>query len=314
MLLNELKKAEKYKNEEFDYLKNTKIALTHNNAYKVETLLKIDSNYRNTQNLNNKPDSYFVEYLKKDLNLIPSSKIKEKGSSTYWINELTKLINNDKNVCYNIDIILKGIICTIDIENSTHLSSRNDIKSLTKDEIKKSKGRQRVFERLKNNYFTEKDRKDGYKRFLNSINNPNNDQYRIIEIIAKPDCIAEKNHFSFATKFCRYVCLGLNTKRSDDGTIIEINDKGDNYYIYDSVIMDNLKDYVEEYIGIDNITDIEKQVLKDRYFYTQINDGNEIDYGKHYRIYFDLLDKVRNSSKDKISRNAFDHIIWYFNK
>lgn len=314
ILFKELKEAEKYK-DEFDYLKNGKVALTSSNAYKVEAFLRIDSNYRNTHDINKKPDYNFIKYLSGNLNLTPSNRIKEKGSSSYWINELRKLLITKEKVEYDIDIILKGIICTIDIENSTHLSSRNNF-NLSKEELDKAKGRERVFEKIKQAYFTDSDKLNEYRSFIDSINNPESNQYKIIEIIAKPDLRykAEKNHFSFATKFCRYVCLGLNTKIDDNGSIVDIDDCGDKYYIYDSVIMNNLNDYIEGTIGLNILNEEEITILKNKEFYTMVNDNYSVNYGKHYAVYLNLLDKIRNYSKDKISRNAFDHIIWYLNK
>ena len=317
-ILKEQIEAETYINNEFDYLKTKKIALTLKNAIKIEAMLKIDSNYRDSADINNVPNDKFIYYLKGNLNNTPDSNIKEYGSSTYWISRFVKLLNNEEiEEGYDIDLILKGVICSIDKENSTHLSSRKNIKGLTDKELYESKGRQRVFKRLKDKFFKDsfnkKEKLQGYDNFKKYINNPTDNNYEIINIIAKPDLKykAENFHFSFATKFCRYVCIGLNTKRNSSGEIININEKADNYYVYDGIIWDNLKYYIQ---GV-NINEFENKILNNKLFYEETNDKNgNINCGIHYKYYFNLLEKINKNAGQNISRNAFDHIIWYFNK
>ncbi|SFC34377.1 hypothetical protein [Butyrivibrio sp. YAB3001] len=84
---------------------------------------------------------------------------------------------------------------------------------------------------------------------------------------------------SFASKFCHYLCFFMF-----DG-----DEYQDNYPIYDSVIRDNLPKYLKHY-GLNN---------------TDITD---------YVVYRQAIDDVIEQSKEKISRNGFDHLVWYFFK
>ena len=63
----------------FDYCKTDeeKIALTLRNAYMVETLLKIDSNYKNAGNIEKKKCFKYMEYITttKDINVRQKEKI-----------------------------------------------------------------------------------------------------------------------------------------------------------------------------------------------------------------------------------------------
>lgn len=45
--------------------------------------------------------------------------------------------------------------------------------------------------------------------------------------------------------------------------------------------------------------------------YYQIKDKFDLN---DYRQYRQAVDKVRESSGNKISRNGFDHLLWYYHK
>ena len=322
-IYNEYEESKKIINKYFPFINNGRIKLTMENAKKAETLLKIDSIYRNASDIKQKPDEKFIKYLKGDLNT-NEGKTKEYGSGAYWISRLVKLLNNEKiTEDYTIDIVLKGVICAIDKENSTHLTARKPIREndnkMDKDELEASKGRQRVYERLKSVFFNNNSSDKDFKEY---INNPEKSNYEIIDIIANPkyktsdyafkEYPAENFHFSFATKFCRYVCIELNTTRNknNEDIIEDISDEGDKYYIYDGIIWGNLKKYVQ---GIELNKDEEK-IINNKDFYKEQNEGNNTNCGKHYNNYLKLLDKINEEDGNQISRNAFDHIIWYFNK
>lgn len=112
-------------------------------------------------------------------------------------------------------------------------------------------------------------------------------EYKLLNYIQTPQYKGEKNHFSFATKFCHYVSLIMF-----EGTEFE-----DNYSIYDNVLKKSLCKYIKRYL----ILDIEEDLFK--------ND---------YKKYIGYIDSIRNKVEalygKKISRNGFDHLLWYYHK
>ncbi len=84
---------------------------------------------------------------------------------------------------------------------------------------------------------------------------------------------------SFASKFCHYACFYL----------FEGQKEQDNYSIYDRVIRKVLPQYAEKY-------KVEKVDLTD------------------YRKYMKTIDAIIEKSDAEISRNGFDHLLWYFHK
>lgn len=280
-----------------------KAAITLKNAYIVEALLKIDSNYKNEGNKDKKPCIKFLEHItQNDIDEKTTTTISSYGSGAYWIDcyirtlkgekieeEISGVLNRQKiTKKYTIDedVALKGVICAIDRENRTHLEA---------DYI----GRKNVYKRIK--HYVGGD----IEKLRNGF-----DSYDLIDEIAKPDErsfkkefngeskeIKERYHFSFATKFCRYVCLRLN----------ENTKKADSFYIYDNVLKNNLKFYAEEY-------EVKKFEFSDF-------DDEDNSPKKQYIRYSKFLDEIRKKAKEKskidneqVSRNALDHIIWYFNK
>lgn len=107
------------------------------------------------------------------------------------------------------------------------------------------------------------------------------------------DCIKKKTNpttkkgranYSFATKFCHY------------GSFFFFNDdRKDNYSIYDGVMEKKLPLYLKMY---------------------NINfDKNEFKvYENYYKYVGDIIERVKNKTGEEISRNGFDHLIWYYYK
>ena len=112
-------------------------------------------------------------------------------------------------------------------------------------------------------------------------------EYELIDIIQSPKEEGEKRHFSFATKFCNYACYNLfkGTKAAD------------NFSKYDSVLEKALPQYVKRYLG-------EDVKLK--------------EYKNNYQQYIKYIDNIREAASketgEKISRNGFDHLLWYYHK
>lgn len=231
------------------------VELTSDNVARVEAMISTDSEYKDSWNKERK-----IIY-KKD------GKIKYIGSSHYWLNQLKEIIDTDKEISkdgFSYDEIINNVIIAIDNENSTHLNSDNI-------------GRKAVKEKLLN--IKRKDLK-------NYLKNPGN-KYELINIIQTPQNSKEKNHLSFASKFCHYACLCLFNETEYE----------DNYSIYDNVLKKALPKYIKRYLN---------------------RDVNEKEYENNYNQYIEYIDEIRNIANKEygkiISRNGFDHLLWYYHK
>lgn len=89
-----------------------------------------------------------------------------------------------------------------------------------------------------------------------------------------------RTNLSFASKFCHYACFYL----------FENTEYQDNYSIYDNI----LRTVLPMYLVYFNIT--ERYDLRD------------------YKQYRNAVDMIRNAADEKISRNGFDHLLWYYHK
>lgn len=120
------------------------------------------------------------------------------------------------------------------------------------------------------------------------LKSPEKDNYKLIEILsaktnpdpANPNMHARRN-YSFATKFCHYAAFYL----------FEDEVEQDNFSIYDNVVAKKIDKYAECY---------------------KIENPNDI--GCNYKSFITLVDAIIKKSGNKISRNGFDHLLWYMNK
>jgi len=90
-----------------------------------------------------------------------------------------------------------------------------------------------------------------------------------------------RQNYSFATKFCHYACMNFFAGKPE----------ADNYPIIDSVIKSVFPKYAKD-IGLTS---------------------KEIKFN-NYESFVDSLDKVIKNCEVSISRNGFDHLMWYANK
>ncbi len=140
-------------------------------------------------------------------------------------------------------------------------------------------GRKNVTDRLKK--FT-------FQDIINLLKNKNG-KFELLEKIAfPPKGNDEKDHFSYASKLCHSLCIELLK-----GTTCE-----DTYCKYDNVIAKVLPLYYKEYCG---------KIIK------------LSDYEKQYSKYIQYVDEIRQAAQKRfggnlISRNGFDHLIWYSHK
>ena len=137
-------------------------------------------------------------------------------------------------------------------------------------------------------------RKEMAKRIIDYINQDKLYEYlknRNFELIEK---LAEKTipnpgkhgreNISFASKFCHYACF----------YIFDGEDAQDNFSIYDGVVANALPKYLDYY----EINHVDRKKIRD----------------KNYSEYSKAIDAVIERSGSKISRNGFDHLVWYYFK
>lgn len=89
----------------------------------------------------------------------------------------------------------------------------------------------------------------------------------------------KKNCYSLASNILHYLCYCMFKGKQEQ----------DNYPIYDSITNKSIGEYIKHY----KLKDIKTTKYSD---------------------YCDVIDKVIKKSGSKISRNGFDHILWYSNK
>lgn len=297
--------------------KNNLIELSIDNIWKVNAMLKENSRYTIDKNEDMiAPDSQFVIcYLKKFIynNNEVEEKYKKKacGSTSWWAKQLKNLSDNNEE---SYKIIIAGLIHDIDRMNSTHLNA---------DKNKNKNGRYLVFKILTEKY-------DNKTKLINALMDEN--RMPLIKLISQKDDNGKIN-FSFATKFCHYLSWNYFN-----------DDNKDMYSIYDGVVSNNLPKYLETYKDNQEILDyfedtrkklenLNEHIVKKYFnndktvkenFYKKFfsepfykKSDNEDATVIFYQIYRNAIDKIREISAkdgDLISRNAFDHLLWYGNK
>ena len=120
------------------------------------------------------------------------------------------------------------------------------------------------------------------QELLACLKDPAYKNMKLIRLISRRTSAEERarENLSFASKFCHYACFFIF-----EGTKYQ-----DNYSIYDNILKSVLPKYLD-YYSIDEDYDLN-------------------DYGD-YRI---AVDAIRNASGTEISRNGFDHLLWYYHK
>lgn len=118
------------------------------------------------------------------------------------------------------------------------------------------------------------------------LKEPENNNYKLISILSEKTVpkdvkMRARCNYSFATKFCHYTAFNLF-----EGEIEQ-----DNFSIYDSIVARNIQKYAQ-YYGVKVPRDI----------------------GNNYISFIKLVDEIIIKSGGEISRNGFDHLLWYFHK
>lgn len=137
------------------------------------------------------------------------------------------------------------------------------------------------------------------KNYQNLIVDLKNKELNLFYEIARPtDEISNKGqHPSFASKFCHFACYWL----FDD-------EKRDNFSIYDSVVSSILLVYAYKYCS--------KVVKKDGTYEDDLQTikNSEKPEFEHYKSYSTVIDDIISNLDKPISRNGFDHLLWYYHK
>ena len=235
--------------------KNKKVklaALTEDNVAIVEAMIRNDSAYIKSS----------------DINACPSGKYG--GSTAYWMTKLKEYLNSKVQNEDDYIKIITNAVNAVDRENRTHINS---------DKC----GRKEISDRI-----IKMDKKDLLKSlqdplYKNKLLYPSFENMLLFNEIARKTSAPKKArvNVSFGSKFCHYACYYL----------FEGQDYQDNYSIYDYIVRTVLPWYLS-YYKIEEKYDLEK-----------------------YDEYRMAVDKIRErSSCSPISRNGFDHLLWYFHK
>ena len=125
--------------------------------------------------------------------------------------------------------------------------------------------------------------------FVYYLKDPDGTNFRLFTLIAgqthpkglspKGNVYRPRTNVSFASKFCHYACFYL----------FEGDIEQDNYSIYDDVLKKILPRYIKYY-------EIPKRDIGD------------------YREYRKTVDEIIKKAGAGISRNGFDHLLWYYYK
>lgn len=247
LIQEELALADSKMIEEVPYKNVTLARLTRENVAIVEAMIRNDSAYIHSSDINAGP-----VYKR-------NNDVKYGGSTAYWMTQLKFFFENiPTNHSYNE--IIKGAVEAVDRENSTHLNA---------DKV----GRYEITKRIQ-----EFDRTE----LIECLRNPDYKDMLLIREISRVTSAEHKArcNISFASKFCHYACF----------YIFEGTEHQDNYSICDSILKAVLPMYLD-YYKID-----QKYCLDD------------------YRQYRMAVDRIREASDIKISRNGFDHLLWYYHK
>jgi hypothetical protein len=118
--------------------------------------------------------------------------------------------------------------------------------------------------------------------FIKCLKNPDYKDMMLIREISRITSAEERarNNLSFASKYCHYACF----------YIFEGTEYQDNYSIFDGIL---------------------KKVLPMYLKYYKIAAKYDLNNYKDYRM---AVDSIREASGIEISRNGFDHLLWYYHK
>ncbi|MBP0967439.1 MAG: hypothetical protein J5722_07385, partial [Oscillospiraceae bacterium] len=205
---------------------------------------------------------------------------KYSGSTAYWMHQLKDYYEGKTERTF--EAIIEGAVKAVDSENSTHLSSDGvGLKQITKRIIARYSENK---EKLKSDLATRKSVKDLFCK-ISEITDVKEANRKNPEKKYNP-----RVNISFASKFCHYACFYL----------FEGKPEQDNFPIFDSVLSKAIQVYSWYFLGKSVNMEFEREKVDTVW--------------KVYEAYCQTIDDIRNNHKEKISRNGFDHILWYYFK
>ncbi len=263
---------------------NGKPIISFDNVARAEAMILNDSSYKNSSNPEKGPSFYKKNTCKRNSDKISHSEgsLMYGGSTAYWAVMLRECLNNE------LTEDKKGIIekakkaMPVDIENNCdyktiifYLVSAIDRENSTHLNAD-NVGRIEISNALCGTEISK-------KNLIDLLKKPRN-EYKVISLLSKRTSRGREN-FSFATKFCHYASFYLFSGDNEQ----------DNFSIYDNVMCKAIRDYDEKF--------------------TEKNNGET--YAEFYGRYIDTIDAIRNKysrSGGLVSRNGFDHLLWYYYK
>lgn len=258
------------------------VEITHDNVVKVEAMISYDSKYARSGNKESGPDDAWKE------NAVPTKKAEEAENATKNWSPFNVYKGYRGSTAFWMDK-LKDFYFVKD-SYSNIPKSRSEIFSFiifnavcavdteNSTHINADKvGRVQLSERI-----------IAHQNDLIELLKNDNRTYELISILSmdtEPEegsGFPSRNNFSFATKFCHYACLYLFDE--------EFSEYQDSYSIYDDILGSAL-----------GMTPAQGKHTGEY-------------YATFYKGYQDLIDQKIKESGQPVSRNGFDHLLWYFYK
>ena len=121
-------------------------------------------------------------------------------------------------------------------------------------------------------------------KLIEYLKKPNGTELKLIHILSERTDASKKArcNLSFARKFCHYACLYMFKGLPEQA----------NFSIYDRIVKKALPIYCEFY-GLKKLSQMKLS---------------------NYDAYRETVDQIIHAFGGKISRNGFDHLVWYFFK
>ena len=261
---------EKIKDDYYELTVDEKGApeFTCDNLKLIRTFLKYDSNYNSVED--EAHPNYYSTY---------GGMLKTHGDNFFNFKTIEDYANEEE---YTKNDPLYLVIESIDKMNSTHLASEGP----------KGGNRGRI-ETAKKVYSIE-----NFKKRL---------FYGDATLVDEIAWFGGKNNFSFASKFCAYLCRYLFRGMPQEN----------NYCIYDEVIQSILPYFAYKYkIDGDLYYTTNRTGHKKSTVYT-IKDNKE-NYPNNYQEYISyvkrIVERIKQKSRIDLTFEAFDHMLWYFFK
>ncbi|WP_026489101.1 hypothetical protein [Butyrivibrio sp. XBB1001] len=187
------------------------------------------------------------------------------------------IIENQDNL---LDLkIMKEICRRLDKENSTHLAASGSKKG-------DNKGIDQTTETICNIRNLKQRLKDGDAELVTTIS----------EAVRASDGKI-RNTFSFASKFCTFLCRYLFEGQ-----------EADNYSIYDSAL-----EYVIPYYALVYLNDYDREMVKNKHVIRRTF-FDKRNYDGYRKLIDDIREKAHPENEEKLSRKDFDNVLWYYYK